>query len=422
LKPQGESERKHLIVNKFLRTASMRRLLAAVAGVVVAIGGGTAIALAATSGGPVPPHKRLAAAIHQALAAKPVEGISADINFTNNLIPSFELQGTDPLLNGGPGHIWVSNDGRLRIELYNDSGPGDPEIVVNRNTWWIYDPTLNTVYRGRISQSAPSGKHTQAAALPTVAQIQADLNRLAAHLHLSGAQPGDTGGRPTYTVTVSPKHDGGLLGGLQLAWDAYRGVPLRFAVYQAGGSEVLGVTATNVSYGRISPGVFNLSPPKGPHVVNVAMATPSQSSAGKRGKRHRAITGVRAVAGHLSFRLAAPASLAGLPRQSVSLLDAGGRHGALITYGQNLGGIAVIEEPATAGSRQAINLSSGSGDHVHGITLPSVRISLANGQQVSGQELDTALGTIIRFTSGNVTYTVLASLKPAIAQTAAQGL
>ena len=43
-----------------------------------------------------------------------------------------------------------------------------------------------------------------------------------------------TAGQPAYTVRIAPKHDGGLLGAAELAWDAARGVPLRVAVYAAG--------------------------------------------------------------------------------------------------------------------------------------------------------------------------------------------
>lgn len=411
-------------MNKFLRTASLPRLLATLAGIVVAIAGGTAIALAATSGGPVPKRESLAKAVSQALAAKPVHGISASINFTNNLIDTSEIQGSDPLLTGGQGQLWASNDGRLRIELYGDNG--DPEIVVNHGSWWVYDPTLDTVYEGKLpAASSATHESDKTSALPSIAQIQADLNKLAPHVNVSGARPTDTGGQPTYTVVVSPKHDAGLLGKVQLAFDAAKGVPLDFAVYARGNSKpVLEVAATGVSYGPISAGTFDIPVPSAQHTVKLATpasgpSAPESKAAGKGSKRHTKVTGgsVSAVASQVPFTLAAPKTLDGLPRQSVSLLDTGTQHGALVSYGQNLGGIAVIEEPATPSSSQGISLSTGSGDGARGISLPAVTINGA-----TGQELDTALGTIVRFTRGNVTYTVMGSVPPYAAVAAARDL
>jgi outer membrane lipoprotein-sorting protein len=411
------------IVNKFLRTASMSRLLATLAGIAVAIAGGTAIALAATSGGPVPKHEPLAKAISQALTAKPVQGITASINFTNNLIDTSEIQGSDPLLTGGPGQLWASNDGQLRVELYGNNG--DPEIVVSHGSWWVYDPTLQTVYEGTLpAGSSATDKSGTGGALPSIGQIQADLNKLAAHLNVGGAIPTDTGGQATYTVKISPKHDAGLLGKLQLAFDAAKGVPLDFAVYARGNpNAVLELAATSVSYGAIQnpQGIFGIPIPSA-HVVKIAAPAASASAteakaAAKHGNRHAEITGVRAVARQLPFTLVAPKTLDGLPRQSVSLLDTGTQHGALVSYGQNLGGIAVIEEPATASSSQALNLSTGSGDGARGLSLPTVQIKRA-----TGQELDTALGTIVRFTRGNVTYTVVGSVTPFAADAAARAL
>jgi hypothetical protein len=117
------------------------------------------------------------------------------------------------------------------------------------------------------------------------------------------------------------------------------------------------------------------------------------------------------------FKLAAPAKLNGMARQSVSLLDMGGKHGALVVYGQYLGGIVVIESPSGPNAGQKLNLSSGSGDHAAGISPPTVNVNGA-----TGQELDTALGTIVRFNRGSVSYTVLGSVRPEAARAAARGL
>lgn len=414
------------MVNRFLRTASTRRLLATLAGIVVAIAGSAAIAVAATSNGPVPKPKRLAVAIRDALAAKPVKGISADVSFTNNLLPSFEIQGSDPLLTGGSGHIWMSNDGRMRLELYGDDG--DPEIVVTHSSWWIYDPTLDTVYQGKIRSNHPTTGWTAYAPkkspqLPSVAQVQSDLNHLASHLHVSGAIPSDVGGQPAFTVKLSPKSSGGLIGQLQVAWDALKGVPLEFAVYARGNSTpVLELAASNVSYGKIGRGIFDLKPPTGAHVVTVA--TPSNAgtkqplgSKRKASGKHAGITGISAVSRHLSFTLAAPQQAGGLKRQTVGLLDMGHQHGALVTYGHGLGAVAVIEQPASPRGRQQLHLSSGSGDHASGLALPTVSINGASAQQ-----LDTAIGTVLRYTSAGVSYTVLGSVRPDVADAVARGL
>jgi outer membrane lipoprotein-sorting protein len=406
-------------MTKFLRTASTRRLLATIGGVIALVAAGTAIAVAASGPGPVPPHKGLAPAIHQALAAPQVKGISARITFTNHLIDSSDLQGSDPILSGATGRLWLA-DHRLRLELQSDNG--DAQVVVNNGSFWAYDPTSKTVYEGSLP-AEKSDKQSSAGKdqIPSVAQIQTRLSRLAQHLNLSGAIPGDVAGQAAYSVRVSPKHDGGLLGAGELAWDAVRGVPLKIAVFARNeSSPVLELKATDISYGNVPASDFNVSPPNGAKVVKVA--TPANQGSGtaaskaaklRAAKRHPEVTGVKAVAAKLPFRLAAPKSLDGLKRRSVTLLDWGGSPAALVSYGQNLGGVAVIQQVAKPGQASQAN----QGGDQRGLNLPTVSINGA-----TGQELDTALGTLIRFTRGGVAYTVIGSVPPSAAELAARAL
>ncbi len=403
---------------KFLRTVSTRRLLASIAGLLVAVVAGSAIAVAASSNGPVPKPKRLAQAIHDALAAPKVAGITARISFTNHLIDASNLQGSDPLLSGATGRLWLSGH-NLRLELQSDNG--DAQVVVSGGSFWISDPSSNTVYEGKLP--ADHGKRdktgSDAASIPSIAEIQSDLNRLAKRVDYSRAIPTDVAGQPTYTVRVSPKHDGGLLGRGELAWDALKGTPLRFAVYARGNSTpVLELKATDISYGAVSASNFAISPPSGAKVVKVSTPGSGHDSMAKgaaaKDRRHRELQGAAAVAKHVPFTLVAPKQLVGLPRRSVTLLDWGGKPAALVTYGQNLGGIAVIEQTPDAGSSTIAKKSSG--DH-RGLSLPTVSIHGA-----TAQELDTALGTVVRFTRGGVAYTVVGSVPPAAADLAARGL
>jgi outer membrane lipoprotein-sorting protein len=407
-------------VNAFLRTASSRRLLSVIAGAIAVIAAGATIAVAAAGSGPVPAPAPVAQAIHSALAAPKVQGITADIQFTNHLISSTEIQGSDPLLTGASGRVWLSNDHRVRLELQGSNG--DANVVVGNGSWWAYLPSTNTVYEGKLPAHRATSKHdSKPEKLPTVAQIQTELNRLMQHVGISGAVPTDVAGRPTYTVSVTPKPATGLLGSVQLAWDALKGVPLRFAVYARGDSTpVIELAATGITYGPVASSVFSVSPPAGAKVVKVAT---SSTGAVKHARHHGArgshpeATGVAAVQRQLKFTLAAPSTLAGMQRQSVRLLDWGGKSAALVTYGQGPGGIAVIEQQATAKSSKQLNLSQGSGEHAHGLTLPTVTINGA-----TAQELDTALGTLVRFTRNGVTYTVAGSVRPSVADAAARGL
>jgi len=97
---------------------STRRLLAVIAGAAILIAGGTAIALAAGTNGPVPPPKPLAQAIHDAAAAPPVDGITARIKFTNHLIDSSSLHGSDPILSGATGRLWLGAVALAVVSLF----------------------------------------------------------------------------------------------------------------------------------------------------------------------------------------------------------------------------------------------------------------------------------------------------------------
>jgi outer membrane lipoprotein-sorting protein len=409
-----------VLAMKFLRTVSTQRLLAILAGVIIAVAGGTAIAVAAAGSGQVPPREGLAKAIHQAATAPEVSGISARIHFTNNLIASSDLQGTDPILNGASGRLWVSNDGRMRLELQGQNG--DAQVTLNNGKYSIYDPMSNTVYNGSLPQDEGASKDkTSADKLPSVAQIQTQLNQLMQDVSIVGPTPRNVAGQPAYKVQLSPKHDGGLLGDVQLAWDATHGVPLGIAVYaQGSGTPVLELKATQISFGRVAGSDLAIKAPSSAKTVRVSPAADRTASkrahsALQHGKRAAEVTGPAAVQAKLPFTLAAPDTLVGLKRQSVQLLDWGGSPAALVTYGQGLGGIAVIQQSASSASTPQSKSSNGGAPS--GLSLPTVSIN-----NNSGQELATALGTVIRVSSGPVSYTVLGSVPPTAAEAAARAL
>jgi outer membrane lipoprotein-sorting protein len=360
---------------------------------VIAVGiSATAIALA-VGAGQKPPAKPLAQAVHDALSAAPVEGVSANITLTNHLLeganlatggggggagPTSELA-SSPLLSGGSGRLWIAKDGRVRLELQAEKG--DTQIIYDGHTVTMYDAANNTLYRYTPAKGeggtpaaplSPSGSDTTSTTheVPSVAKIEEAITHLQQHAQVSGATPDNVGGQPAYTVRVSPKETGSLIGGAELSFDAAHGVPLRAALYSSTSSApVIELAASEVSYGPVDTSVFSFTPPGNAKVQEISAPT-AGTATDKPGETTVASASKVTVHGH------------------------------------GITGVAVLESPAKAGS-QAGALEG----------LPKVSI---NG--TSASELRTALGTILTFERSGVRYVVAGALDAAAVEALAKGL
>jgi hypothetical protein len=365
-------------------------------------GGGAAIAVAAGGGGPTPPPKALDRAIHDALSAPAPQGITARVKFTNKLFPSGSLLGSagSALMSSASGRLWATNDGRGRIELQSDAG--DAQIVWNTSSIRVYDASSNSVYRVNLPHHASTpdaGKHGP----PALTEIDSLLKTLAAHAAVSAAQPTTIAGRPAYSVSVSPKHDGGLLASARLAWDSERGLPLRIAILAQGSSSpVLELAVTGISYGPVASSDVDVQPPAKAQVVD--LTAPAHGSSGDKSAP---VTGLAAVRAATGFPVVAPDTLVGLPRQDVRLVDRNGSKAALVVYGHGLGAIVVVERKAAGSQGQSSALSS----------LPTVSLD-----GISAHELSTQLGTVLEWQRGGTAYVLAGSLPASAAETAAREL
>ena len=304
---------------RYLRTLPTSRLLAllglslalcvaAAAGAVVASGGG----------GETPPPKPLAEALHDSLTGPPVDGVTARVTFTNKLFPSGALLGSagPVLMSGGSGRLWLTNDGHGRIEL--QSNLGDAQIVWSPTAATVYDASSNTVYKAALPQ-AGSGDAAAKETPPTLAEITDLLTKVGVHVALSEATPANVGGIPAYTVALSPKHDGGLLGAVEVSWDAAHAVPLRAAIYAQGASSpVLELTTSDISYGAVDASSVDVAPPANAKVVDLGQLSPGK--AGDATASETPATGLAAVQAAVDFPVSAPDTLVGLPRQDVRLV------------------------------------------------------------------------------------------------------
>ncbi len=241
-----------------LRRLPISRLIALCAGVAaLAVVGAAAAAGAFGGSGPVPARKSLPVAIHQALTAPAVQGVTGHFQLTNHLIDTSGIHGASPLLTGTTGRFWVSqNSLRLEFPANSDGRSGDTNLVVQGDKVELYDSSSSTVYKGTLPGNATkktnaSKKRDQGP--PTVNAIQQELAKLTRRFAVTGPRPGTIAQRPQYTVSIAPRHDGGLLGAVEIGWDAQHGIPLHVSVYAQGSSTpVIELAVTDVKFPKLS--------------------------------------------------------------------------------------------------------------------------------------------------------------------------
>jgi outer membrane lipoprotein-sorting protein len=383
-----------------LRRLPLSRLLL-LCGLVVVIGiSATALAFALGTG-PTPPPKPLADAVHDALSGAggdQIQGVSANVQLTDHLLEGANLtSGSDggagqlsssPLLTGASGRLWISKEGRVRLELQSEKG--DTEIYYDGRTVSMYDASTNTLYRytpppheagtgdgsgaGAASGSGDSGAPaTTAHEPPSVAKIEEAISRLGRHANVSGATPTDIAGQAAYTVRVSPKESGSLLGAAELSWDAVNGVPLRAAIYSStSSSPALELAATSISYGPVEASVFEFTPPANAKVEEVT-----------------------------------------LPYKHGSASDQSTQSGEpphVTTAGHGLATIAVLESKTKTDAKQSAEATLPEG-------LQKVKLD-----GVEAAELPTELGTLLSFERSGVRYLLAGAVGPAAVETVAKGL
>jgi len=402
-----------------LRRLPLSRLLL-LCGLVVVLGVSLTALASALDSGPVPPPKPLPEAIHDGLAAmdgQSIEGVSAQIQWTDHLLEGANLAGggggggeagqltSSPLISGASGRLWISKAGDVRLELQSEKG--DTQIYYDGHTVSMYDASSNTLYRYTppahaestsypdigLSASGPSGASAGgepkatggpssdssarvAHEVPSVAKIEEAISHLDQHANVSGATPTDVAGQAAYTVRVSPKEGGSLLGGAELSWDAANGVPLRAAVYSTeSSSPVLELAATSISYGPVEQSVFEFTPPANAKVQEVKLPEHHPGAHGEGGQS--------------------------------------GEHGhpTVSTQGHGLSTIAIAEQKA--------KLGSGGEESSQALPeeLPQVEID-----GTSATELATELGTVLTFERAGVRYLLAGAVTPGAVEAVAKGL
>ena len=352
------------------------------------------------SGAAKPPKRSLASAVHRIFTARPVTGVSAQFRVDQHLLAGSSTSlASNPLLQGATGSVWVGG-GRARLVV--KSQLGTTSVAYDGHQVTLYDQKHHVAYVLPVKHHAKQGGATEHN-VPTMAAIQHALAQASKFAVLSGAIPSNVAGREAYTVHVSPRHNGGLFGEFDLAWDAAHAVPLRFAIFPRGSSTAaISISVTHIRYGAIPARALSMTPPAGTKIVHVHM--PSKNDHPAQQAHMAPAVGAAAVSKAVGFTVAAPKRLAGFPQHHLRAVTIGSHRAALATYGRGLGTVFLLEQRAS-GSKSPLS------------SLPSV--SLAG---IKAHELDTTLGSVIQWSRGGVTYTIAGSQSAQRLMSAAQSL
>jgi outer membrane lipoprotein-sorting protein len=381
---------------------------------------GVAIASAVQNEADPPPAKPLAAAIHDALAAEPVSGITARIELKNDLIDAGGFEGVSPLITGGDGRLWWADDGRFRLELQGVSG--DVQVVADRTQFWLYDGQSNTVYKGTIPPDEADGaKQKREHRVPTVAQIERKLRKIADHVGIAGPESTVEAGRGAYSIKVSPKKNGGLVGAVGFAWDAVTGTALRAGIYPKGSdTPVVELKATEIEYGDVDSDAFGIEPPANAEVVDV---TPEEGATKHKGgdahKKHDKPEppDLNKLKTQVGFELTAPTTLAGRPLTGGHAVETERGNAVVLVYGKGLDAIWIVQRPYAAAPAGKAKTDDDFGHPDEQFALPTTEVGGAKATV-----LETPLGSGLQWSKNGITYAVAGSVPRDTAEAAARSL
>ena len=161
----------------------------------------------------------------------------------------------------------------------------------------LWDKQHHVAYILPVAHHASAGADSaKTHTVPSIAAINRGIARLGQVAVVSGAIPSNSPAEKAYTVRASARHNAGLFGNFELAWDAALGVPLHFAIYPRGSSTAaISITVTHIHYGPVAAGRLALTPPAGTKIVHVHMPTQKTRSDAKTAHGLQSVTGAAAV-------------------------------------------------------------------------------------------------------------------------------
>ncbi|MFH9175877.1 outer membrane lipoprotein carrier protein LolA [Streptomyces albogriseolus] len=171
-------------------------------------------------------------------------------------------------LASGTHTLRVAADGPDRQKLSLLENAAEYSLIHNGKDVWGYDSASNEVYHATVDEAdaAEHGEQRPPATPEDFAEEALKAVDDTTSVKVDGTA--QVAGRDAYRLVVEPKQSGSTVGAISIAVDHETGMPLKFTLTPAGGgSAVVDVGFTKVSFDRPDASTFTFTPPKGAKVT-----------------------------------------------------------------------------------------------------------------------------------------------------------
>jgi outer membrane lipoprotein-sorting protein len=310
--------------------------------------------------------------------------------------------------------VWRGGPERLRAELQGENG--DRVLVRNGDQVSVYDGTSNTLKIGEKPGDALPGVAAPDG-LPGASPENIDelLAEIAPSSKLTTGAPVEVAGRWAYPLTLEPKDKSAtLVERAETLVDTEAFVPLLLELYAEGNPEpVARYEAQDFQVGPVPEARFEFETPPG---ATVERPEPRDD----RADEHREDDEPREAASVKEASELAGFTVEELPeaprgRELEEIMVAG--DGVVLTYGSDWGTV-VLAEKARGKEGTGPSLDAGAGGRGGELEIPAVDL----GGGVQARELSTPVGTVLSWSDGGTSYTLVGSVPASELREAARGL
>ncbi|MBU5943810.1 DUF2092 domain-containing protein [Streptomyces sp. PAM3C] len=171
-------------------------------------------------------------------------------------------------LASGTHTLRVAADGPDRQKLSLLENAAEYSLIHNGKDVWGYDSASNEVYHATVDEAEAEERSAQRPPATPKDFAEEALKAVDDTTSVKVDGTAQVAGRDAYRLVVEPKQSGSTVGAVSIAVDSETGMPLKFTLTpSSGGSAVVDIGFTKVSFDRPDASTFEFTPPKGAKVT-----------------------------------------------------------------------------------------------------------------------------------------------------------